>query len=358
MNHENIHLRPTALWVIFGPVLGCMWLAAVNYSNNLVYAILYLIAALSFISVFHTWRNLAALRVEHVRVQPAFAGDEVRVEIFLRNPTKRTIYGLFFVRGGDKATGWRRPTPLRASNGKSVRLAAGDSSSVELVLEKKDKVSKWGEFRHLPAVAAAEPPGAAQKVFVFKKLKDLFELEKAVITPGSGENRGMYPLGSIIIRTSYPFGLIWASYRLPVDVEYYVYPKPKGTSVWPTLRPGGEHGSPTSNKPGDDFSGVRAYMPGESLRHVDWKAFARGRPLSIKQFSGGAGYELWLDAAAMDRLPLEMRLSQLALWIVNAEKEEIPYALKLGRTTLPLGLGPAHSRRALEALAVAGVGSA
>ena len=38
MKHDNIQLRPTALWVIFGPVLGCMWLAAVNYSNNLVYA--------------------------------------------------------------------------------------------------------------------------------------------------------------------------------------------------------------------------------------------------------------------------------------------------------------------------------
>ncbi len=59
----------------------------------------------------------------------------------------------------------------------------------------------------------------------------------------------------------------------------------------------------------------------------------------------------------MVRLPLEDRLSQLALWVVNAEKEEIPYALKLGRTTLPLGLGPAQSRRALETLAVAGLGS-
>ncbi len=98
-------------------------------------------------------------------------------------------------------------------------------------------------------------------------------------------------------------------------------------------------------------------MPGESLRHVDWKAFARGRPLSIKQFTGGSGHELWLDAAEMSRMPLEARLSQLALWIVNAEKAEIPYALKLGRTTLPLGLGAAQSRRALEALAVAGVGS-
>jgi uncharacterized protein (DUF58 family) len=153
-------------------------------------------------------------------------------------------------------------------------------------------------------------------------------------------------------------GLFWASFRVPVNVEYYIYPQARGNADWPELHPSGEQGSPASLKPGDDFSGVRAYLPGESLRHVDWKAYARGRPLSVKQFTGGSGHELWLDAAEMGALPLEARLSQLALWIVNAEKAEIPYALKLGRTTLPLGLGTEHARRALEALAVAGAGSA
>src|ERR1700722_18893907 len=103
MKQESFRLRPTALWLIFGPVLGCMWLAAVNYSNNLVYAILYLIAALSFISIFHTRQNLAALRVEHIRIQPAFAGEEIRMEIYLRNVTKRQVYGIFFARLGDEA---------------------------------------------------------------------------------------------------------------------------------------------------------------------------------------------------------------------------------------------------------------
>jgi uncharacterized protein (DUF58 family) len=308
MKRESLRLRPTWLWLIFGPILGCMWVAAVNYSNNLVYAILYLIAALSFISIFHTWANLASLRVEHIRIQPAFAGEEVRMEIYLRNLTRHTIYGLFFARLGDEAGLTRRSTPLRTSGGGGVRIEPGDSCSAEVVFPT--------------------------------------------------ERRGMYRFESLLVRTSYPLGLFWASFRVPVETEYYVYPQAKGNADWPGLRPGGEQGSPASLKPGDDFSGVRAYLPGESLRHVDWKAFARGRPLSIKQFTGGSGHELWLDAEEMGRLPLEARLSQLALWIVNAETEEIPYALKLGRTTLPLGLGAAHSRRALEALAVAGVGSA
>lgn len=306
MKPETIRLRPTALWIIFGPVLACMWIAAVNYENNLVYAILYLIGSLSFISIFHTWRNLAALRVDHIRVQPAFAGEEVRVEIHLRNVGKSTIYGLFFARLGEDAGLTRRPVPLHTPEDRGVRLEPEDARAAEVTF---------------PA-----------------------------------ERRGVYRFESLLVRAYYPFGLFWASFRVPVNVEYYVYPKPKGTDVWPALHPHGETGAPSGQRPGDDFSGVRAYNPGESLRHVDWKAFARGRPLSVKQFTGGSGHELWLDAAEMGRLPLETRLSQLALWIVNAEKAEIPYALRLGRTMLPLGLGPTQSRRALEALAVAGVG--
>jgi len=307
MKPESFRLRPTALWLIFGPILGCMWIAAVNYSNNLVYAILYLIGSLSFISIFHTWRNLASLRVEHIRIQPAFAGEEVRMEIYLRNPSRRTIYGLFFARVSDDASLTRRPTPLLTPSGGGVRIAAGDSC-------------------------------AAQVVF-------------------PSERRGMYRFESLQVKTSFPLGLFWASFRMPVNAEYYIYPQAKGKADWPTLHPGGEQGSPVSPEQGDDFAGVRPYLPGESLRHVDWKAVARGRPLSVKQFTGGSGHELWLDGATVSWLPLEARLSQLALWIVNAEKAEIPYALRLGRTTLPLGLGPAQSRRALEALAVAGVGS-
>ncbi len=235
MKHEGFRLHPSALWLILGPVLACMWVAAVNYSNNLVYAILYLIASLGFISIFHTWRNLASLRVEHVRIQPAFAGEEVRMEIHLRNSGRQAVYGVFFARLGDEAGTSRRATPLRLSVRGGVRIAAGDSCSAEAVF---------------PA-----------------------------------ERRGLYRFASLLVRSSYPFGLFWAGFRVPMAADYFVYPHPHGTAPWPELRPSGEQGTPASQKSGDDFAGVRAYLPGESLRHVDWKAYARGRPLSVKQFT-------------------------------------------------------------------------
>ena len=290
-----IRLRFTTLWFLFGPVLGCMWLAAVNYENNLVYFILYLVAGLSAVSMFHTWRNLASIEVEHLRVKPAFAGEEIEVEIHLRNNGRRASYNLSFA--------WlegRRRRPLRSRRGANLR--AGDARVVSAFL---------------PASA-----------------------------------RGRYFLEKVVVRSAYPFGLFLAQLRVPAEAAYHVYPAPRGRTELPDLTTTSAEGPPRA--PGDEFSGVRAYLPGDSLRHIDWKAYARGRPLVVKQFTGGDGKELWLEARALPRLSLEDRLSQLTLWALEAEEGRVAYGLKLGNTHLPPALGATHQRRVLEALATAG----
>jgi uncharacterized protein (DUF58 family) len=290
-----IRLRFTALWFLFGPVIGCMWLAAVNYENNLVYAVLYLVAALGFVSVFHTWRNLASVEIEHVRVKPSFAGEEIELEIHLRNRGTRPSYNLSFERL-DRRKRW----PVRSRKG--VNLRAGDARVVTAFL------------------------------------------------PAS--QRGRYVLEKIIVRSAYPFGLFWAQLRVPAQAVYHVYPAPHGRDDLPEMHTTGAEGA--SQRAGDDFSGVRAYSPGESLRHIDWKAYARGRPLVVKQFTGGEGSQLWLDARALVRMSLEERLSQLTLWALEAEEAQIPYGLNVGKAHLSPALGREHQRRVLEALATSG----
>ncbi len=175
----------------------------------------------------------------------------------------------------------------------------------------------------------------------------------AVVAQLPPASRGRYLFHALAVRSSYPFGLIWACRVTVLDLTYYVYPETRGRAEWPETLLGGDDGIASSRRPGDDFFGLRPYVPGESPRHIDWKAYARGRPLSVKEFAGGSGRELHLDAQALAALPLEGRLSQLALWVVNAEQAEIPYGLRLGRIELPPGRGAAHARRALEMLASA-----
>ena len=97
-----------------GPVLGCMWMAAVNYSNNLVYAILYLIG----VAQLHLdFSYLAQSRVAARGAYPHPAGLRGRGSA-RGNPSaqlrQKTIYGFFFARlGEDAGLTRRRRLPLR-----------------------------------------------------------------------------------------------------------------------------------------------------------------------------------------------------------------------------------------------------
>ena len=53
----------------------------------------------------------------------------------------------------------------------------------------------------------------------------------------------------------------------------------------------------------DDFAGFRPYRPGDSPRHLFWKAVARDQALLVKQFGGDRADELWLDWNDLPDLP-------------------------------------------------------
>jgi len=73
---------------------------------------------------------------------------------------------------------------------------------------------------------------------------------------------------------------------------------------------------------------------------------------------GGSLDELVLDLDALPRaLDLELKLSRLTRWVLEAELRALPYALRLGRLHLDAALGPAHQAACLEALALYGMGA-
>jgi uncharacterized protein (DUF58 family) len=103
---------------------------------------------------------------------------------------------------------------------------------------------------------------------------------------------------------------------------------------------------------GDDFAGVRDYVPGESQRHIDWRAVARGQPLMTKQFAAQAEGVVYFDFAALHFANVEERLSQLALWIIEAERARRPYGLRLPGTEIPPAIGQPHFHQCLRALSL------
>ena len=107
----------------------------------------------------------------------------------------------------------------------------------------------------------------------------------------------------------------------------------------------------------DDFAGFRTYRPGDSIRKIAWKTYAREQGLLIKKFSGNAINEVilqWDDVLHLNTI--EERLSQLCRWIIEAEKKNAVYSLKLPNKTIETGIGLAHQRHCLESLARFGLG--
>ena len=103
---------------------------------------------------------------------------------------------------------------------------------------------------------------------------------------------------------------------------------------------------------GDDFAGLREYVHGESQRHIDWRAVARGQPLMTKQFAAEAEGVLYFDFSALRLVEVEEKLSQLTLWIIEAERARRPYGLRLPGNEIPPAIGQLHFHECLRTLSL------
>jgi len=169
---------------------------------------------------------------------------------------------------------------------------------------------------------------------------------------GTGR-RGWCHLKRVRLETRYPLGLFRAWALAQVRAQVLVYPCPTALGPEPALLPAlGDSNVGDLGVGADDFVGPRAYRPGDSPRHLDWKALARERGLIVKQFGGDQSAQVWLDMAALPAVELEMRLALLCRQVLDAAEAGLSYGLRLPGQSIPLGRGDAHRHRCLEALAL------
>jgi uncharacterized protein (DUF58 family) len=293
MNTRRLPLvYPTRIFAGLVFVLAAMWYASASQNNAANYLLFFFTAAVFLVSVPHTLLNLNGLSVSVESVKPTFAGQEVAVPIEVINESRRARHGcVVSLPGFDEA-------------GELIDEIAGEK--------------------------------AARVTLRF-----------------AAEARGEYEITQVQLRSSYPLGFLAASKRAATRQRYVVYPAPEGDTRLPVSAPNARGERPESvTGEGDDYAGVRAYVPGESQRHIDWKAVARGQPLMTKQFTSEADDVLRLDFAGTAPRNTEQRLSQLALWVIEAERAHRRYALRTPTADIPAGSGDAHYHRCLQALAL------
>jgi uncharacterized protein (DUF58 family) len=283
---------PTASFAGLLFVLAAMWYAASSQNSPAVYLLLFALMAVFLVSIPHTTINLSDVTIAVESPRPVFAGEEVALPIEIVNGSRATRHGINLALPGFGREGQR--------------------------------------IDHIPAGKAA-------------RMTLRFLTQK----------RGEYKIGTLCLTSAYPLGFIRIFKKFASSRTYLVYPKPVGEPRLPSSLARSPRSQPqTDFGEGDDFAGVRAYIPGESQRHIDWKAVARGQPLMTKQFAAEAAGAVCLDFSALRFADVEARLSQLALWVIEAERARLPYGLYLPGVKMPPAVGQSHFHQCLRALSL------
>lgn len=84
LNQRRVFILPTRQGGAFGLALLVMLLAAINYQNSLAYGLTFLLLSLGVVTILHTYRNLAGLRLTALGADPVFAGERAGFRVRLK----------------------------------------------------------------------------------------------------------------------------------------------------------------------------------------------------------------------------------------------------------------------------------
>jgi len=266
-----------------------MMLAAINYQNSLIFALGFLLVSLFMVSILHTFRNLSGLTIHRGHSVSVFAGEDAEFNVRLSRDGVRAYEALVL--------GWN--TELM--------------QEVDILDDDVEQTVK------------------------------LFVETKA---------RGIFNPGRLLIQTNYPVGLFRSWSWLDLGFTTIVYPRPIAGGDLPASRSKSEEGE-LSLEPGvDDFQGLRDYHPGDSLRHVSWKSYARTDELYVKEFAANVDHRIWLDWDSFHGTDNELRLSHLCYWVMAVSRTKNVYGLRLPNLEIEPDAGTEHRDRLLYELAV------
>ena len=284
----RVYILPTGVGLVFALMTFAMLLGSMNYNNNLSFVLTFILAGLGFVAMHSCQRNLVGLELSFAGVEPVFAGQAAKFRVAITNHAKNARYG--------------------------IRLTTESSVSDVLDLH----------------------PGES-KVFTLSV---------------PARQRGRIALERFGIRTLFPFELFRSWSWLHMDLSGLVYPHPAEQAPPPPPTQTA-HGHRQHDARGEeDFAGLRKYHEGDSPRHVAWKAYARTGQLLSKQFAGADTSSQWFEFDAIDSDDLEQRLSILTRWIVEADRTNEDYGLRLPGQDFPPSHGESHRQHCLEALAL------
>ena len=221
--------------------------------------------------------------------------------------------------------------------GHSKTVFAGEAAGFDIVINNPNPIERY----HLKiALEKAEHLTLAAHS---KTVVSLYSMTR---------KRGWHEAGTVTVSSTFPLGLFRAWSPMRFNLKALVYPKPSALELPFPETPASQSLQGFSQKGADDFYGFQTYQPGDSIKHIHWKAFAKGQGLLSKHYGGENAAEIWLNYDSTPGHQIEERLSQLCRWVIDAEKAGIVYGFSLPGFSLPPDNGALHAKKCLEALAL------
>ena len=294
LNRSYLALRPTQHGIIFIAILIAMFLGSINYNNNAGFTLVFLLGTMALISLFHSYKNFVELEVVQSHVEPVFIGE--------------TLVFSFRIK------------PL-----KSVKFEQGQAL--------------FAQFDGTTSASFLPGTSMRRADLAFK-----------------AKTRGVLNPGDLTLFSTYPFGLFLLTARIPLNTQGLVYPKPIAGPISTLLAGGREHGEKSDDRAGpDDFQGLVPYVPGNPMGRISWKTYSRGLGIFIKNFTAETGGEILLDMDLIKSGGVEEKLSLLCRSVLDAEKENLRYGLRLDNgVNIAFDNGRPHCHKCLKALALYG----
>ena len=309
--------EPTSGGGVFLVIIIVVGFAAWNTGNNLLFLVFSLLCSTLFVGWIAARASLRDLTVSARFPDHIFAAEPAPVIVTLRN-TKRLLpsFSIFVEARGPNSEQPERPNARRRY---AKRLLA--------------------YFSYVPHHASAE-----------QRVEQLFP------------KRGHVLIDGFELSTRFPFGFFRRRRRLRArDVDIIVYPKPEVISDKLHLLPMYAGRIPSLRRgAGHDLFSLRDYQPQDDLRHIDWKATARSRRLTVREFTSEDERRITivLDTRLRGEPNEELRkrfergVVQTASLLKHFIEERAEVRLVLGEEAGPFGSGTEQLYRCLRRLAL------
>ena len=288
LDQRRIFIFPTRVGFFFGACLLLMLLAAINFENNLSYALTFWLATLFIVAILHTYANLSGLTIRALRAEPAFLGQQSEFHLMIKRSKRREHFALH----------------LKWPN---------SSETLENLID-EDSV--------------------------------IVQLHMSV------DSRGWFSPGRLLLESTYPLGLLRCWTLVDLELYALVYPRPIVSAELSGLGANRPDGAAVFIDGNDDFYGFRSYRKGDSLRQVYWKGLAKQQSPMTKQYTAYTNRSVWLDWDMFAGMDTEQRLSHLCYWLLECDRRGEEYGLRLPTAVIEPALGEKHRNRLLKELAL------